>query len=192
MLFIDDFVSSLLMMTLANADIPVLGFAAYSGTGKTTLLTQLIPLLAAQKLRTALIKHSHHNFQIDNPGKDSFRLRAAGATPVMLVSKHRRAIITEFQEPEEPRLADQLSFLPQTNLDLILVEGFKHERFPKIEINRPSLQHPLLFPHDDSIIAIATDTPLPEATAIPILDLNNPIDIAQFVVNDFLRTHYAG
>ena len=117
-------------MTMQHAHIPMLGFAAFSGTGKTTLLTQIIPILKHHGLRIGLIKHSHHNFQIDQPGKDSFRLRAAGASPVMLVSTHRRAIITEITPVQEPRLDDQLKLFDQSELDLILVEGFKAERFP--------------------------------------------------------------
>lgn len=166
---------------IQNAHIPILGFAAPSGTGKTTLLTQLIPLLKQQKLRVGLIKHSHHNFQIDKPGKDSFRLREAGATPVMLVSSHRRAIITEFAEPQEPHLDEQLRHFDQSELDLILVEGFKKEAFPKIELHRPSLEKDLLHPNDESIIAIATDQPLSLEKELPCLDLNDIPSIAQFV-----------
>jgi len=166
---------------MQNAHIPILGFAAPSGTGKTTLLTQLIPLLKQQNIRVGLIKHSHHNFQIDKPGKDSFRLREAGATPVMLVSSHRRAIITEFAEPQEPVLDEQLLHLDQTQLDLILVEGFKRENFPKIELHRPNLGHALLHPQDPSIIALATDQPVALENQLPCLDLNNIPSIAQFV-----------
>jgi molybdopterin-guanine dinucleotide biosynthesis protein B len=166
---------------IQNALVPILGFSAPSGTGKTTLLTQLIPLLKQQKLRVGLIKHSHHNFQIDKPGKDSFRLREAGATPVMLVSSHRRAIITEFAEAKEPNLDEQLQYFDQPELDLILVEGFKRETFPKIELHRPSLGHDLLHPNDESIIAIASDQPLSLEKELPCLDLNDIPSIAQFV-----------
>ena len=100
---------------MQHAHIPVLGFAAVSGTGKTTLLTQIIPILKHHGLRIGLIKHSHHDFQIDQPGKDSFRLREAGASPVMLVSTHRRAIITEITPQQEPRLDEQLKLLAQLN-----------------------------------------------------------------------------
>ena len=147
-------------MLLRNAKIPILGFAAYSGTGKTTLLAQLIPILKGQGLRVGLIKHSHHNIQIDQPGKDSYRLREAGASPVMLVSSHRRAIITEFDKVHEPVLDEELLAFDQTGLDLILVEGFKATAFPKIELHRPSLDKPLLYPNDPSIIAVASDCPL--------------------------------
>ncbi len=166
---------------MKNARVPILGFAAPSGTGKTTLLTQLIPLLKQQDIRVGLIKHSHHNFQIDKPGKDSFRLREAGATPVMLVSSHRRAIITEFSAPKEPELDEQLQHFDQATLDLILVEGFKKEDFPKIELHRPALGHDLLHPNDDSIIALASDQSHALNNNIPCLDLNDVPSIAQFV-----------
>lgn len=170
-----------------NAHIPILGFAAPSGTGKTTLLTQLIPQLRMQQIRVGLIKHSHHNFQIDKPGKDSFRLREAGATPVMLVSSHRRAIITEFTTQQEPVLDEQLEFFDQSSLDLILVEGFKRERFPKIELHRPSLGLPLLYPDDSSIIAIAADQTITVESKIVSMDLNNIPQIADFILHIFLE-----
>jgi len=172
---------------MKNAHVPILGFAAFSGTGKTTLLTKLIPLLKNHGLRIALIKHSHHNFEIDKPGKDSYRLREAGATPVMLVSSHRRAIITEFDSVIEPRLDDQLKALDQSNLDLILVEGFKAENFPKIELHRPSLEKPFIFPDDPSIIAIATDGKELSLNSPIHLDINNPQLITKFIIDTFLE-----
>ena len=173
---------------MQHAHVPILGFAAFSGTGKTTLLTQIIPLLKQQGLRIGLIKHSHHNFQIDQPGKDSFRLRAAGASPVMLVSTDRRAIITEITPEQEPRLDDQLKFFDQSELDLILVEGFKAEQFPKIELHRLSLNKPLLFPDDPDIIAIASDCALGTPDYLVQLDLNQPEMIAAFILNQFMRS----
>ncbi len=173
---------------MLNNSIPILGFAAASGTGKTTLLTQLIPLLKQQGLKIGLIKHSHHNFEIDKPGKDSFRLRAAGASPVMLVSSHRRAVITEFEQPLEPRLAEQLPAFENMGLDLILVEGFKAEAFPKIELHRTELNNPFFYPDDANIIAVATDAAeLALPTQMVKLDLNNPQMIAEFVETIFLR-----
>ena len=165
---------------------PILGFAAASGTGKTTLLTQLIPLLKQKGLAVGLIKHSHHNFEMDKPGKDSFRLREAGANPVMLVSSHRRAMITEFFPAAEPRLADQLFAFNALKLDLILVEGFKAEDFPKIELHRAALNSALLYPHDPAIIAVASDSPLTLPAALLRLDLNNPAMIAAFIYSTFL------
>jgi molybdopterin-guanine dinucleotide biosynthesis protein B len=168
---------------MQNAHIPLLGFVAASGTGKTTLLTQLIPLLKHHGLRIGLIKHSHHDFDIDHQGKDSYRLRMAGATPVMLVSPYRRAIITELNAAQEPSLNEQLTFFDQSELDLLLIEGFKSEAFPKIELHRAALQQPLLYPHDPNIIAIASDTPLATPDYLTPLDLNNPQLIADFIVS---------
>ena len=170
-------------MTLYNAHVPILGFVAASGTGKTTLLTQIIPLLKNHGLRIGLIKHSHHDFQIDQPNKDSFRLREAGASPVLLVSPYRRAIITELSRQQEPTLDEQLKFIDQSELDLILVEGFKSEAFPKIELHRPALQHTLLYPNDADIIAIATDAPLVIPDYLTQLNLNQPKRIADFILN---------
>ena len=172
---------------MQHAHIPILGFAAFSGTGKTTLLTQIIPLLKHHGLRIGLIKHSHHNFQIDQPGKDSFRLREAGASPVMLISTHRRAIITEINPTQEPRLDDQLQLFDQSELDLILVEGFKAEQFPKIELHRPSLNKPLLYPNDPNIFAIASDCTLETPDTLTQLDINQPEMIAAFILNHFMR-----
>jgi len=173
-------------MTMKNAQVPILGFAAFSGTGKTTLLTQIIPLLKLHGLRIGLIKHSHHSFQIDQPGKDSFRLREAGASPVMLVSSHRRAIITEYEVAREPALADELLLLPQSELDLILVEGFKATAFPKIELHRPSLNKPLLYPNDPNIIAIASDFAIDTPPGLVQLDLNQPDQITNFITRQFM------
>ncbi len=170
-------------MTLKNAKVPILGFAAFSGTGKTTLLTQLIPLLKQKGFRVGLIKHSHHNIQIDQPGKDSYRLREAGATPVMLVSSRRRAIITEFTEVKEPDLDEQLLAFDQSQLDLVLVEGFKAVSFPKIELHRPSLGKPLLYPDDPEIIAVASDIYIDISPRLTSLDLNQPESISQFIIH---------
>lgn len=166
---------------------PILGFAAFSGTGKTNLLTELIPLLKQRGLNIGVIKHSHHDFEIDYPGKDSHRLRAAGATPVMIVSPFRRALITEFQPPREMSLLEQLEAFPVSGVDLILVEGFRHESFAKIELHRPSLGKALLYPGDASIIAIASDQPLETPAHLPNLDLNNPAAIAEFVFQNFFE-----
>ena len=169
--------------TLMSPSSPlILGFAAFSGTGKTSLLTRLIPLLKDRNLRIAAIKHSHHDFEIDYPGKDSHSLRSAGASPVLIASPYRRAIITEFEEPHSITLDDQVSLLASENLDLILVEGFHHEAFNKIELHRPSLGKPLLYPNDPNIIAIASDQ-LIATGELPWLDLNHPAAIAEFIIN---------
>lgn len=174
-------------MSISEQKPLVLGFAAYSGTGKTTLLAQLIPILKRRGLRIGVIKHSHHDFEIDQPGKDSHRLRAAGASPVMIVSPYRRAIITEFSKQHDIHLAEQLASFPKEDLDLILVEGFRHENFAKIELHRVNLGKPLLFPNDNSIIAIASDQPIAAAKSIPCLDLNDTEAIADFICSSFFE-----
>ncbi|MDQ7091418.1 MAG: molybdopterin-guanine dinucleotide biosynthesis protein B [Methylococcales bacterium] len=171
---------------MQNAIVPILGFAAASGTGKTTLLTQLIPLLTQHGFRVGLIKHSHHKFEIDKPGKDSYRLRKAGASPVMLISSHRRAIITEFDHVIEPILDEQLKSFDQSELDLILVEGFKAENFPKIELHRQVLDYPPRYPNDNTIIALASDVTLSLPKPLVLLNLNNPLMIANFIIQRFL------
>ncbi len=174
------------MSKLLSANCPLLGFAAYSGTGKTTLLEQLIPILRRQGLRIGLVKHSHHKFEVDKPGKDSYRLRMAGAEQVLLASQYRLALMIEKQRESEPRLDEILHHLDQDALDLILVEGFRHVSFPKIELHRPELNKPLLCSKDDSIIAIAHDAPLKEDVGLPRLDLNVPKEIAAYIVDRFI------
>ena len=167
---------------IQQAPVPIIGFVASSGTGKTTLLKQVIPLLKAHGLHLALIKHTHHQFDIDTPGKDSYELRHAGAEQVMVASRRRWALMVETpQQSDDPQLDYLLSHLNSNNLDLVLVEGFRHEAIPKIELHRPALKQPLLFPEDPHIIAIATDTEVGINTALPILDLNNPAAIADFI-----------
>ncbi|MFN3919635.1 MAG: molybdopterin-guanine dinucleotide biosynthesis protein B [Methylohalobius sp.] len=163
---------------------PLLGFAAFSGTGKTTLLVRLIPELVQRGLKVGVIKHAHHSFDIDQPGKDSYRLRQAGATPIMVVSSRRRAIVYEYPEQGKVGLFEQLPFLDASGLDLILVEGFKHEPIPKIELHRPALGKPLLFPEDSNIIAVASDVWM--ACPLPLLDLNQPQEICNFILHGFL------
>ena len=169
--------------------LPLLGFCAYSGTGKTTLLTKLIPLLTSKGLRVGVVKHAHHAFDIDYPEKDSYKLRHAGATQMVIASRKRLASITEFEENRpEPELAEVLSSIQANALDLVLVEGFKKEAFPKIELHRPSLGNPLFFPQDDDIIAIASDAAIPVTPrTLPLLDLNQPDEIADFILYQFLN-----
>ena len=166
---------------MLNTPIPVLGFAAYSGTGKTTLLKRLIPLLREQGLRIGLVKHAHHDFDPDIPGKDSYELRKAGAAQVLVASHRRWALFTERERVEEPQLQSELERMDRQQLDLILVEGFKHERFPKIELHRPALGKPLIHPEDPSVMAVATDTKLSETMELPLLNLNDPSVIADFI-----------
>jgi molybdopterin-guanine dinucleotide biosynthesis protein B len=160
---------------------PVLGFAAFSGTGKTTLLIRLIPFLEQRGVRVALIKHAHHDFDIDKPGKDSYELRKAGARQVLVASDRRSALITENAEPKEPQLDDLVAQLALDAVDLVLVEGFRHVPFSKIELHRPSLKQPLLCHEDASIIAVATDAHL-NMNPLPRLDLNNTAMIGEFIL----------
>jgi len=164
--------------------IPILGFVAYSGTGKTTLLLKLIPLLKQKGIRIGMIKHTHHKkFDIDHPGKDSYRLRQAGAEQMLVASGKRWALMVEMENKlEEPNLAQLLAHLNQDKLDLILVEGFKHENFPKIEVHRPSLGKPLLFPDDNSVVAVVCDEPSLITTSLQVFDMNQPEPIVEFIV----------
>ena len=152
-----------------------------SGTGKTTLLKQLIPLLADRGIRLGVIKHAHHNFDIDKPGKDSFELRKAGARQMLVASSRRWALMTETGDHDEPQLDYLLGRLDPDGIDLVLVEGFKRVPFPRIELHRPSLGYSLLHPEDSNIIAVATDEPV-ETGDLPRLDLNNAAAIAEFIL----------
>lgn len=160
---------------------PVLGFAAYSGTGKTTLLKKLIPLLNDKGIKIGVIKHSHHDVELDTPGKDSYELRKAGAIQTVLASPTRWSLITETPEQTEPSLSEILEQLNQKQLDLILVEGFRDAAIDKIELNRSELDKPYLYTADKHIIAIATDNPDSASTDLPLLDLNNPAMITEFI-----------
>jgi len=165
-----------------SCDIPLLGFCAYSGTGKTTLLSRLIPLLTERGLRVALIKHAHHSFDLDRPGKDSHTLRKAGAEQVLVASSARVALIRERRgRADEPRLEELLPCIDTRELDLILVEGFKHAPIPKIECYRPALGRRRIHPDDAHVIAVASDAPFQPARALPVLDLNRPEEIGAFV-----------
>lgn len=157
----------------------VFGFAGYSGSGKTTLIEKLIPYFTRQGLRVALIKHAHHDFDIDQPGKDSFRHRKAGAAEILITSDQRWALMHELRGAPEPDLASHLARL--SPCDLVLVEGFKHAPIPKLEIYRTANGKPLLFPQDPHIIAVASDPLL--ATTLPNFDLNALESIGQFILN---------
>ncbi|KLV07235.1 molybdopterin-guanine dinucleotide biosynthesis protein MobB [Photobacterium aquae] len=167
-------------MSQITANLPLLGFAAWSGTGKTTLLEAMLPKLVERGIRVAVIKHAHHNFDIDKEGKDSYRLRKAGANQMLISSRYRSAMVTETPEQEAtlPQLINQLD---QTQLDLILVEGFKKIDFPKIELHRDEIGKPWLFPEDSNIIAVASDSQA--QTELPTLDINDLDAITEFVIN---------
>jgi len=166
---------------------PLLGFAAYSGTGKTTLLEKLIPLLKEQGIKVAIIKHAHHDFDIDHQGKDSYRLRKAGATDTLIASKYRWALIHEQEEiTDEPNLFELLTHIKTATLDLILIEGFKHEAIPRIELHRSDLNKPYLYPDDSQIIAIATDLEKTNHKNLTVLDINDPKQIVNFILTTIL------
>lgn len=168
--------------------LPLIGLCAYSGTGKTTLLTRLIPVFNNKNLRTGVVKHAHHSFDIDHPGKDSYEFRRAGANQIAVVSRRRIAWIEEFNDDrDEPELSDALSALDVNKLDLVLVEGFKAESFPKIELHRPILGKPLMCINDKSIIALASDEPVAAMAAVHRLDLNNVNEIADFIISYISR-----
>ncbi|CZF86700.1 molybdopterin-guanine dinucleotide biosynthesis protein B [Grimontia marina] len=164
---------------------PVLGFAGFSGSGKTTLLEAVIPHLKSSGLRVGLMKHSHHDIEPDKPTKDSYRLRYAGSDQLLLATSKRHMLFFEYRDNEErdPQLRECLAQLDHSRLDIVLVEGFRNETLPKIEIHRPSYVKPTLFPHDPHIIAVAYDQK-PDALDefnLPSLDLNQPSDIAGFI-----------
>ena len=175
-------------MTRREAPSPALsivGFCAISGTGKTTLLKKLLPLLCAKKLRVGVIKHAHHGFDTDLPGKDSYELRHAGAEQMLISSGRRHALVTELPEnTREPTLQELLPKLDLKSLDLVLVEGFKKEFFPKIELHRTVLARAPLYPHDPNIIAFASDGHAPENIRIPVLPINDSTAIADFIVRE--------
>jgi molybdopterin-guanine dinucleotide biosynthesis adapter protein len=161
---------------------PVFGFAGYSGSGKTTLIEQLIPLFVAKGLRISLIKHAHHSFDIDKPGKDSYRHREAGASEVLISSGQRWVLMHELRGDQEPDLGAQIQQL--SSCDLVLIEGYKRAEIPKIEIYRASVGKPLLHPQDPHIVALASDSADPaNANGLPILDLNNTGAIASFILS---------
>ena len=161
-------------MKPVTSSIPLLGFAAWSGAGKTTLLTRLLPVLRASGLEVALIKHAHHDFDIDHPGKDSYVLRQAGASQVLIASSRRMALMVENPPDREapPVLSDLVARIDSDRAGLILVEGFKKEAIPKIEIHRPQVGKPLLCNDDPNIVAVATDRPeaVPQGTRVLPLD----------------------
>ncbi|QYM97859.1 molybdopterin-guanine dinucleotide biosynthesis protein B [Dickeya ananatis] len=165
-------------------DIPLLAIAAHSGTGKTTLLKQLIPLLNAMGIRVGIIKHTHHDMDIDKPGKDSYELRKAGADQTLVASHTRWALMTETPEQQEPDLFFLASRMDSSTLDLILVEGFKHESVDKILLYRHKSGNNEVMEIDDHTLAIASDVPL--TLFRPCLDLNQPPQVAVFI-RDWLR-----
>ena len=166
--------------------IPLLAIAAWSGTGKTTLLKRLIPELCALGLRPGLIKHTHHDMDVDKPGKDSYELRKAGAAQTIVASEQRWALMTETPETPELDLTWLVSRMDASKLDLVLVEGFKHEAVPKILLFRQNSGHCVEeLTTDEHTIAVASGVSI--ATSLPLLDLNNIPQIASFIVGWLAR-----
>ena len=157
----------------------VIGFIGYSNTGKTTLIEKLIPLFIARGLSVSTVKNAHHGFDMDRPGKDSYRYRDAGSQQVLIATAERWALLTEVRSGPAPleQLIGQLA-----PCDLVLVEGFKSEgRFPRIEVRRATSTEPAIFPHDANVIAVAADHDVD--TALPVLDLNDAAKIAAFIAD---------
>ncbi|EKF9798069.1 bifunctional molybdopterin-guanine dinucleotide biosynthesis adaptor protein MobB/molybdopterin molybdotransferase MoeA [Vibrio cholerae] len=167
-------------------NLPLLGFAAYSGTGKTTLLEALLPKLTAAGLRIGLLKHAHHDFDVDKPGKDSYRLRKAGASQMLIASRNRHALMTETPDAEA-EFDYLLTRFDAEKLDMILVEGCKNIAFPKIELHRAEVGKPWLYLHDENIIAIAADETV--ETALPQMHINDLDAIADFVLDYVKKWH---
>jgi len=157
----------------------IIGLAGWSGSGKTTLITKLIPRLTARSLRISTLKHAHHGFDLDQPGKDSFMHRTAGATEVIVSSARRFAILHELRDEPEWDLLDLVAKM--SAVDLVLVEGFKRDAFPKIEVHRTANGKPLIHPDDSYIVAIAADTALPQAK-VPVVDLDDVEAVAELVL----------
>ena len=175
----------------------VVGFAGFSGSGKTHLVEQLIPALKMRGLRVSVVKHAHHDFDIDHPGKDTYRHREAGAFEVVVASDQRLALMREFEQPGALSVHHLLAELYE-GVDWVLVEGFKSSNLLKVEVWRADAAKPARYPDDDFIVAIATDSPerLPEPTQRPVLDLNAPDALAQWLVDnghrfDYDPEHYA-
>jgi molybdopterin-guanine dinucleotide biosynthesis protein B len=154
------------------------GFAGWSGSGKTTLIEKLIPRFVRLGLRVSLIKHAHHSFDVDHPGKDSYRHRHAGAAEILVTSSRRWVLMHELRGAPEPAFEEQVRRV--SPCDLLLVEGFKHAPIAKLEVWRAHTGEPLLHPNDPHIVAIATDARL--ETSLPLLDLNDDAAIASFIV----------
>jgi molybdopterin-guanine dinucleotide biosynthesis protein B len=169
----------------------VVGFAGYSGSGKTTLVERLIPALKLRGLRVSVVKHAHHKFDIDHPGKDTYRHREAGAFEVVAASARRLALVREFEQPAKLTVHQLLAELWH-GVDWVLVEGFKSSDLLKIEVWRAGAAQPARYPDDDFVVAIATDSPrqLPQETARPVLDIDDPDAVAQWLVDNGHRFEY--
>lgn len=160
----------------------VYGITGFKNAGKTTLTERLVTEIAGREFSVSTVKHAHHAIDIDTPGKDTFRHRAAGARQVMLATAARWALMTELRGAEEPELADLLARMDP--VDIVLVEGFKRGGHPKVEAHRLVLGHPLIAAGDASVRLVAADGPLTVPVAVPVLDLNDVSGIAEFILRD--------
>ena len=169
----------------------VVGFAGYSGSGKTHLIERLIPVLKQQGLRVSVVKHAHHRFDIDRPGKDTFRHREAGAFEVVVASTQRLALMREFEQPAQLSVHHLIAEL-YDGVDWVLVEGFKDSDLLKVEVWRAASEKPARYPDDEFIVAIATDSPdaLPEASLRPVLDLNDAKAVTRWLLDQGERIEY--
>lgn len=158
----------------------VIGFAGWSGAGKTTLLAKLIPALVGRGVRVSTLKHAHHDFDVDRPGKDSWTHRQAGATEVLVASARRWALMHELRDAPEPGLVELLARL--SPVDLVLVEGFKRSRHPRIEVYRAANGKPPFHPDDPGIVAVASDVPFPEAR-VPVVHLDDIAAVAAIALD---------
>lgn len=157
----------------------IIGLAGWSGSGKTTLLAKVIPLIVARGLMVSTVKHAHEGFDMDRPGKDSFRHRAAGATEVLVASSSRFALIHELRGAAEPAFADLIGKMAP--VDLVLVEGYKREPHPKLEVHRAANGKPLIHPDDPYVVAVAADCPLPQAK-VPVVALDDTSAIVDILL----------
>ena len=158
----------------------VFGLAGWSGSGKTTLMVSLLPEIIARGITVSTVKHAHHEFDIDRPGKDSYEHRRAGATEVMISSANRWALMHEHRGVGDPPLDMLMNYM--SPVDLLLVEGFKWEAHCKIEVHRPTINKPLLQPEDPHIIAVASDEDLPKMS-VPVLPLGDTVKITDFILD---------
>lgn len=168
-----------------NDRVRVIGFVGSSGSGKTTLIEQVIPLLRAAGLRVGVIKHAHHGFDMDRPGKDSYRARAAGAAQVLVASRERWVLMSEVPDPAaEPDFRALLGLFDADQVDLVIAEGFSGEAYPKIEVYRPDHeQPPRCWPDDPHVIGVASDIPQETLPPVTWLDLNRPDQVARFLLD---------
>lgn len=161
----------------------VMGLTGWSGSGKTTLMVELVTQITDLGYTVSTIKHAHHGFDVDQPGKDSYRHRTAGASEVLVASAKRWVLMRELADEPEPDLDQLLAHM--TPVDLVLVEGYKHHAHDKIEVHRPALGQPLIAPTDPSVIAVACDSPPANADdfGVVILDLNEPVEIVHYILS---------